>query len=123
MMQAAIHGRLGKDAQAVPTKTGNPMAAASVAVDVSTRDAEATVWIRVTAFGKLAEQLQRHVKGETISAAGRLELSKWTDANGTERESWNLTADSLVSARTVRPGGGKRTNPAQAPLNDDLPTL
>jgi hypothetical protein len=55
--------------------------------------------------------------------AGRLELSKWTDANGTERESWNLTADSLVSARTVRPGGGKRGKPAAAPFNDVLPTF
>ena len=123
MMQAAIHGRLGKDAQTIATRTGNPMAAASVAVDVSTRDTEATVWVRVTAFGKLAEQLQRHVKGDTISAAGRLELSKWTDANGTERESWNLTAASLVSARSVRPAGGKRGKPAQAPFNDDRPPL
>lgn len=108
MMQASIHGRLGKDAQAIATRTGNPMAAASVAVDVSTKDREATVWVRVTAFGKLAELLQRHTKGDTIAAAGKLELSKWTAEDGTERESWNLTADSLVSARTVRPGGGKR---------------
>jgi hypothetical protein len=40
----------------------------------------------------------------------------------TERESWN-TADSLVSARSVRPGGGKRGKPAAAPFNDSLPTF
>ena len=51
MMQPALNGRLGKDPQAIQAKTGTAMAAASVAVDVSTRNAEATVWIRVTAFG------------------------------------------------------------------------
>jgi len=127
MMQAAIHGRLGKDAKAIPTKTGTPMAAASVAVDVSTNDREATVWVRVTVFGRLAEQLQRHIKGETIAAAGRLELSKWTGEDGTEREQWNLIADSLLSARTVRPCGGKakatRQPDPRAPFDDDLPAF
>jgi len=47
MMQASLHGRLGKDALAIATRTGNPMAAASVAGGVSTkavggRDDEAT---------------------------------------------------------------------------------
>lgn len=105
MLQAMLYGRLGKDAQAIPTKSGNPMTAVNIAVDVSPRDAEATVWVRVIAFGKVAEALARHSKGETLAAAGRLELTKWTADDGTERESWQMIADTIQSARTVRPAG------------------
>jgi single-stranded DNA-binding protein len=84
------------------------MTAANLAVDVSPRDGEATLWVRVVAFGKLAEALARHAKGESLSAAGRMELSRWTDAEGNARDNWQLIAESLGSARTVRPGGGRR---------------
>ena len=133
MMQASLYGRLGKDAQVIATKTGNPMCAASVAVDVSGRDGEATLWVRVLAFGKLAELLQGHAKGDTLAASGRLELSRWQSEDGTERESWQMVAAHLHSARTARPGGkgrgapqeeppkGPRTPPsASAPFDDDL---
>lgn len=106
MLQAVLYGRLGKDAQAIPTKSGNPMTAANVAVDVSPRDTDSTIWVRVIAFGKVAEALARHAKGETLAAAGRLELTKWTADDGTERESWQMVADTVQSARTVRPNAG-----------------
>ncbi|WP_295885430.1 single-stranded DNA-binding protein [uncultured Thiohalocapsa sp.] len=132
MMQASIHGRLGKDPQPINTRTGKPMTAASVAVDVSQRDQESTLWVRVIAFGKLADQLAKHAKGETLSASGRLELSKWTAEDGTARESWQLIADALVSARTVRPGSArsnrqgttgppKPSNSDAAPFDDPVP--
>lgn len=119
MMQVSLYGRLGKDAQLIETKTGNPMCAASLAVDVSGRDGEATLWVRVLAFGKLAELLQGHAKGDTLAASGRLELSRWQGEDGTERESWQLVAVHLHSARTVRPGGkgrdGADHGPRQSP--------
>jgi len=107
-MQASVHGRLGNDPKPIQTKTGNPMCTASIAVDVSERDQEATIWIKVVAFGRLAELLERHAKGETLNAAGKLTLSKWTTTEGVERETWQLIADSIVSARSTRPGGGQR---------------
>lgn len=114
-MQAAIHGRLGKDPQPIATKTGTPMASASVAVDVSARDQEAVLWVRITAFGRTAEDLLRHQKGDMVSAAGRLELQRWTSNDGTQREQWQMVADALVSARTVRPRGGKPRTESRGP--------
>ena len=110
MMQAAIHGSLGCDPQPRSTSTGNPMTVASLAVDVTPHNAEAdeTLWVMVVTFGRLAEQLARHKKGEMLSAAGRLALNRWTGNDGKERINWEMMADSLVSARTVRPGGGRR---------------
>lgn len=107
MMHASFYGRLGKDAQPIETKTGKAMTAASVAVDMSSRDGEATLWVRVIAFGAAAELLAKHGKGDALSATGRLELSRWKGEDGTERESWQMIADHFVSARTARPRGDK----------------
>ncbi len=124
MMQAALHGRLGRDPQPRTTATGNPMSVASIAVDVTPHNAEAeeTLWVTVFTFSRLADQLVRHKKGDTLSAAGRLTLKRWTGNDGQERTTWELLADSLVSARTVRPGGGRRkanTRPASVPEFED----
>jgi single-stranded DNA-binding protein len=130
MMYSSLYGRLGKDAQPIATRSGKPMTAASLAVDVSPRDAEATAWVRVIAFGKLADRLAGHLKGESVSVSGRMELTHWTGDDGAERESWQLIADSLHSARTVRPtskSGARDTrsrsnDPASGgtPFNDDI---
>lgn len=130
MIHASLYGRLGKDAQAIVTKSGKPMTVASLAVDVSARDEEATVWVKLVAFGAAAETLARHTKGEAVSAMGRLELSRWVGEDGAERENWQLVTEHLVSARTTRPGGAKgqaapagqaRPKPAAAKGGDTVP--
>jgi single-strand DNA-binding protein len=115
MVHASLYGRLGKDAQPVATKSGESMTVVSIAQDVSPRDGEATLWVRLVAFGTLAEALANHAKGDALSAMGRLELSKWRGKDGTERESWRLVAGHLISARTVRPRGGKTASNTRRP--------
>ena len=111
-IQAAIHGRLGGDPVQRQTKTGTIMVTASVAVSVdpSQKDAEAiTEWIGIVAFNRVAEALLRHHKGDMLSTAGKLQINTWKDkTTGADRRQWQVVADSLVSARTVRPGGGRR---------------
>jgi len=105
MMQASLHGRLGRDPTNINTKSGTAMTTAPVAV---TLDNE-TLWVRVIGFAKVADALARHVKGEMISASGRVQLSKWTDqTTGQTRENLELIADTVISARTVRPSGGRK---------------
>ena len=122
MMQAALHGRLGRDPQPRTTASGNPMVVASIAVDVTPRDAEReeVLWVLLVAFGRLAEQLARHRKGELVSASGRLVLNRWTGNDGQERTTWEMVADSLVSARTVRPSGGRRKGGPRSEAAPDL---
>ena len=62
----------------------------------------------MTAFGRVASDLAQHAKGDPVSVSGRLQWSRWTDRDGDEREQWQIIADALVSARTVRPRGGRR---------------
>ncbi len=119
-IEAAIYGRLGADPVERTTRQGNAMATAPVAVDVTDGDGpERTVWVSVAAFGSVAERLLRHRKGDLVAMQGPLTLNVWTDRDGHERESWRLVAWSVVSARTVRPGGRRRqagsgAEPAQA---------
>ncbi len=57
----------------------------------------------------------RHVKGDLLACMGALTKNHYTAHDGQEREGWSLTVDAIVSARTVRPGGGrKRAEAAKA---------
>ena len=134
MIRASIYGRLGADSVERQTKSGTLMVTASLAVSAGRPDAdEETVWFSLIAFGRTAEALARHAKGDLLAAMGPLHHTQFTGRDGQEREGWSLTAESIVSARTVRPGGGKkraetaRAAPAGAsagngrPFNDPLP--
>ena len=111
----AVYGRLGSDPREHETRKGGTMATASLAVDVPDRSqgagegAEETLWLRVTAFGRVAESLAGHSKGDPVSVSGRLQFSRYQARDGADREQWQIVADALVSARTVpRAAGGAR---------------
>ncbi len=42
-----------------------------------------------------------------MSVAGNMQVSQWTGQNGETRQGWQVIADSVISARTARPGGKK----------------
>ncbi len=116
MIRASIYGRLGADPVERQTRNGKAMVTASLAVSAGRPDAdEETVWFSLAAFGRAAETLARHAKGDLLAAMGPLHRTQFTGRDGQERESWSLTVEAIVSARTVRPGGGrKRAEAAKA---------
>lgn len=131
-MQA--YGRLAKDPTERTTKTGNPMAVASMAVDCGQEMGTETLWLSVLAFGALAEKLMGHAKGEMVAVSGRVTKGRYTAADGTERESFTMLADSLASARTIRPKPKPAADnpaprqrhaaqpaPAEPDFDDDIP--
>jgi single-strand DNA-binding protein len=109
-MQAAIYGRLGKDPVATRTANDKDMTRRTVAVEVTAYGAEdeETVWVSVLAFGHQAQALARCAKGDMVSASGRMSLSRWTGQDGGERTGWSMVADSVISAKTVRPAGRRK---------------
>ena len=128
MIRASIFGRLGTDPVERTTRNGKSMVTASVAVSAGRPDAgEETVWFSLAAFGRAAEALARHVKGDLLAAMGPLYRSRFTGRDGTEREGWSLTVEAIVSARTVRPSGGRKragtakAAPASAPVGNGAP--
>lgn len=108
--QIAVHGRLVAEPQSRITNSGKSMTFARLAVPLPCHTAESgetTLWIAVIAFGRQADALGKHHKGELVSVAGTMQGSQWTGQDGEAHSGWQIFADSVISARTVRPGGRK----------------
>ena len=128
MIQMACYGRLGSDPREIQTKSGKDMAVSSLAVNLFDKDGEEhTQWFSIVCFGRLANELLRHEKGTLVSIAGRLQFNEYQTKDGENREELQIIADSLLSAKTVRPRGRKKgaSGPgagpqAQADFDDDI---
>ena len=108
--QIAAYGRLVDDPQVKQTSKGTPMTLARMAVSLpcsQAQDGQATLWLSVIAFGKQADFLAKHQKGDVASVSGTMQVSQWTGQTGETRQGWQVIADSVISARTARPGGKK----------------
>jgi single-strand DNA-binding protein len=138
MMIVSAYGRLGQDPRSIQTKSGKPMCVSSVAVEITAREGQATQWLGLVAFGGVADNLARHAKGDPIGVSGRVQQNSYTKSDGTTVTELQIIADTIVSARTVRPGGKRQPSdgptptenrepagaaPADngAPFNDDIP--
>ena len=123
MMQISAYGRLASDPKPIQTKTGTAMVKGTIAVSLDLREnnenKDGTLWVLITAFGKLADILERHKQADLINISGKAQLSKYTTTAGETRENISVIIDSLISARTTRPGGGKRK--AEQPDNGAQP--
>jgi len=58
---------------------------------------------------EVADQLAEDAigKGDMIAVSGRLTKSAWTGKDGADRSGFSVLADTIASARTVRPGKPK----------------
>ena len=121
----SAYGRLTGDPRAIETQTGNPMTVGRLAVALPCRengeDGEAAAFFGLVAFGEPAESLARHVKGDTVGAFGRIKINRFTNRDGEAREELSIMADGLVSARTVRPVGGRKNEAAATATAAALP--
>ena len=79
--QIAAYGRLARDPRQHGTRTGNPLTTGTIAVEVEARGGDdgddGTLWLRVVAFGRGADDLARHAKGDPVSVVGRLQLTRY----------------------------------------------
>lgn len=146
-----IVGNLGRDPETRYTPNGAMNVSLTVAVnlrpgrDASGQQQERTNWYRVTAWERLAEQLDRMAqqgwltKGRTVFVSGRFESREYTGNDGQLRTSLEITASevsfvgsnrqqgdgpgSYQSGSSQGPTGGNR--PANIPSGgggfDDLP--
>jgi len=105
--QISAYGRLVADVQSRTTSNDKPMAFTRMAVTLPCQNGEATFWLAITAFGKQAEALAKHQKGDMVSVAGNMQVSQWTGNDGGTQTGYQVIADSVISARTARPGGKK----------------
>ena len=97
-----IVGNIGRDPETRVFADGNPVTNISVATTDRYKDKtsgelkESTEWHRIAFFGKLAEIAGQYLKkGSQIYVEGKLRTRKWTDANGIEKYSTEVIAESM----------------------------
>ena len=112
-------GNLGRDPETRYTPGGKMNVQFTMAVsrrfnDQSGQQQERTNWYRVTAWGGLAETLDRMAqngyltKGKQVYVDGRFEAREYQDQQGQTRTSLDVTANELqlLGSRTDSEGGG-----------------
>lgn len=91
-----LSGILGKEPEERSTSDFS-ITRFSLAVKQSKKDAP-TMWLDVTAFGKLAKFVLDYMhKGDRVAVVGRLEYREWTDEKGAKRTAYGVTANDVIS--------------------------
>ena len=121
MAIATIHlvGNLGNDPETGYTPNGRMNVKLSVAVsrrfnDSQGQQQERTAWYRVTAWGRLAENIDNLTqqgavrKGSQVYVSGRLDPREYTDNTGQQKTSLDVNASEfqILGSRRDNEGGG-----------------
>jgi len=98
-------GRLGKDPDLRFAPNGGAVCNFSVAVGYKSKEKETTEWVRMTAFGKLAEICGEYLKkGSQAYFCGRLTTRKW-QKDGVDQYTTEVVLDQMQML------GGKAEQP------------
>jgi single-strand DNA-binding protein len=135
-----IIGNVGRDPETRYTKSGTMNVSFTIAsnrrfTDQSGTPQERTTWFRVTAWGKLAETLDRltadgHLaKGRQVFVSGRLESNEYTNQQGEQKTSLEVNADDVFllgsrgEAGDQGSMGGGRSSQQPAAVAEDVDDL
>lgn len=100
---ATIGGNIVRDPELRATKSGKSVTNFTVAVNNSYGEREDTAFIKITAWGKTAENVAEYKqKGDPVIVEGRITQEQWEMDDGTKREKTGVTA-----YRVHFIGGGK----------------
>jgi len=135
--KATVLGNLGRDPETRYTQGGRMNVSFSIASTRRYNDAggtqqEKTTWFRVTAWGKLAETMDKLAqdgylaKGRSVLVSGRIDSSEYTGQDGQQRFSLDITADDIVLAGGRTDGGGQNSGARSgqpAPVAEDIDDL
>ena len=103
-------GRLGKPPELRYAPSGDAICNFTIACGWKSKDKEGAEWVRVTAFGKLAEISGQYLKkGSQVYIAGRMTTRKWKNKEGVDQYSTEINADQMQML------GGKSEHSDNAP--------
>ena len=96
--RTVLIGNVGGDAVLRHTNTGKAVVNLSLATNSRRKDEEpVTTWHRIVLWDRLAEVAHRYVKkGQPLYIEGPLSHRDWSDSEGTERNSTEVTAREMI---------------------------
>lgn len=111
--QCNFIGRLGRDPETRYQASGDAITSFSLAVGWKTKDKEGTEWVRIVAFGKLAEICGEYLrKGKQVYVSGRMRTREY-DKDGEKRYSTEIIADQMQMLGGRDEGGGQQHGASQ----------
>lgn len=88
-------GRLGQSPETRYLPDGTAVTNLSIACDWKSKDKSGTEWIRIVAFGKLAEIMNEYLaKGSQVFISGRMRTRSW-EKDGQKHYATEIVADQL----------------------------
>lgn len=113
--QCVLTGNLGDDPVSHYTPEGLAVSTFNLAFHTSHKK-KAANWIKVSAFGKLAEVINQYLhKGARVGIVGSLDQHKWTTEEGQTRSTFQIIAGTVEFIKTDGRGFKEGEN------NDEVP--
>lgn len=124
--QCNFIGNLGNDPDVRYASNGNAIANISIGCSEKWRDKEGnkqerTEWVRVSAFGKLAEIMGEYLrKGSQVFISGRMQTRKWQDKEGNDRYTTEIVANEMkmLGSKGGSSAASNQERSESAPSND-----
>ncbi|HLQ10123.1 MAG TPA: single-stranded DNA-binding protein [Ktedonobacteraceae bacterium] len=132
MNKIMLIGNLGRDPELQVTPDGTPVTKFSLAVNRVTKTSsgerkEETEWFNIVAWRQLAETCEKYLhKGSKVFVEGRLTQRKYTDREGLQRTSIDVTITDMEmltpkSASSSSEGYGAGSSDSSDPFLPDFP--
>ena len=121
-------GRLGQDPELKYMPSGSAVVNLSLACGDSYKDksgekVEHTEWVRVSAFGKLAEIIGQYLeKGSQVYISGQMRTRKWQDQSGQDRYTTEIIARDMQMLGSKGDGGSRGGNDRKSAAQQDRST-
>lgn len=112
MISVAAIGRLGRDPELRTTPAGNEVVNFTLACDTGK---DQTTWLRCACWGRVAGRAAQVLKkGTRVAVSGTLRERQYTDRNGEQRTSLDMTVTDFALL-------GERRPQQDDPAVDDVP--
>lgn len=94
--QCNVIGTLTRDPELRTVSSGTSTTKLCIAINHKYKDKQETLFLNIVLWGKMAETAHQYLKkGSQAFFSGRLEMNKYTDKNGDERQDWHIVADTM----------------------------
>lgn len=108
MNHCCVIGRLVRDPDLRYTTKGTAVSNFRLARNERHGETERTLFVDVTAWGKLAETVKVHKhQGDQVAVSGRLHFDEYTDSDGAKHQRLSITAESIEFLAKKQNGNGK----------------
>lgn len=122
--QCNFIGRLGRPPEVRYLSNGTAACNFTIAVGWKGKDKEGTEWVRISAFGKLAEICGEYLgKGSRVFISGKFRTREW-EKDGQKHYMSEIVADQMQMLDTRGEGGRPSNASNQQPgdgFEDDIP--